>query len=88
MKNAKTSLAIRTLFQAYIDQLPAANPKERKFPNENGRKIITASERLGVSVTYVYSIISGRRGISPDLAQKIHDDSGGAFDRCDLVFGP
>lgn len=35
----------------------------------------------------IYHLIQGKRAITPELAQQVHDLSRGRYDRADLVFG-
>lgn len=59
-------------FRQYVDSVGGA-PK--------------AAARLGLSESMVYHILNGVRGITPEVALRVEQDSEGAFSKTILVWG-
>ena len=45
-----------------------------------------AAERLGVSRQLISAMLHGKRSVTPKIAQRIHDDTGGVIRREELVW--
>ena len=46
-----------------------------------------AAEQLGCSESLIYHVLNGRRNVSRNMANRVHEVSAGRFDRVELIFG-